>query len=236
MMFDELSAAFAATNAVATRAQYAEAAIDGNCFGKTTVATRRLTNQRLGELYGLDLEMPLFRILRNLWDKDANGRPLLAILVAMARDPLLLATASSVLSLRPGAEFQRDEMKTALRKLVGERLNDAILDKVVRNAASSWSQSGHMVGRTFKRRELVRATPAAIALAMYLGNAVGFRGAELLSSGWVATLDCSPTKAQELALAAKRAGYIDLRIGGDVFELNLDRLDPRKGSRSHGTH
>ncbi len=227
MMLDELSAAFAATNADATRAQYAEAAIDGNCFSKTTVATRRLTNQRLGELYGLDPEMPLFRILRDLWDKDENGRPLLAVLVAMARDPLLLATAPSIISLQPGVEFLRDGMKTALRKLVGDRLNDAILDKVVRNAASSWSQSGHMVGRTFKRREVVRATAATVALAMYLGNAVGFRGADLLSSGWVAVLDCSPTKAQELALAAKRAGYIDLRIAGEVFELSLDRLDPR---------
>ena len=226
MMFDELSAAFAATSPDSSRAQYAEAAIDGNCFGKTTVATRRLTNQRLGELYGLDPEIPLFRILRNLWEKDATGRQLLSLLVAMARDPLLLATAPSVVSLRPGGEFLRDGMKLAVRNLVGERLNDSVLDKVVRNAASSWSQSGHMVGRTFKRRELVRATPSAVALAMYLGNAVGFRGSELLSSGWVATLDCSPTKAQELALAAKRAGFIDLRIGGDVFELNLDRLDP----------
>lgn len=229
MMFDELSAAFAATSADATRTQYAEAAIDGNCFGKSTVATRRLTNQRLGELYGLDPEIPLFRILRNLWERHENGRPLLAVLVAMARDPLLLSTAPSVITLRPGAEFHRDEMKTALRKVVGERLNDSILDKVVRNAASSWSQSGHLVGRTFKRREVVQATPAAIALAMYLGNAVGFRGADLLSSGWVATLDCSPTKAHELALAAKRAGYIDLRMGGDVFEVSLDRLDPRVG-------
>lgn len=225
-MFDELCAAFGATTADATRVQYAEAAIDGNCFGKTTVATRRLTNQRLGELYGLDPEIPLFRILRDLWEKHENGRSLLAVLVAMARDPLLLATAPSVISLRPGAEFHRDEMKAALRKLVGERLNDSILDKVVRNAASSWSQSGHMTGRTFKRRELVQPTPSAVALAMYLGNAVGFRGFDLLSSGWVATLDCSPTKAQELALAAKRAGYIDLRIAGDVFELSLDRLDP----------
>jgi len=229
MMLEELSAAFAATAADASRAQFAEAAIDGNCFGKSTVATRRLTNQRLGELYGLDLEIPLFRILRNLWDRDENGRPLLAILVSMARDPLLLATAPSIISLQPGAEFSRDQTKAALKKLVGGRLNDAILDKVIRNVASSWSQSGHMVGRTFKRRVVVRPTAAAVALAMYLGNAVGFRGADLLSSGWVAALDCSPTKAQELALAAKRAGYIDLRMGGEVFELSLDRLDPRTG-------
>lgn len=228
MMLDELTAAFAGTTADAGRAEYAEAAIDGNCFGKTTVATRRLTNQRLGELYGLDPDIPLFRIVRGLWEMDTDGRSLLALLVALARDPLLLVTAPSVISLREGAEFQRDPMKAALRRVVGERLNDAILDKVVRNAASSWTQSGHLVGRTFKRRQQVRSTAQALALALYLGYVTGFRGNDLLSTGWIAVLDCSPTKAQELALAAKRLGLIDLRIGGDVLEIGLDRLDPRK--------
>ena len=227
-MLDELNAAFTATSPKAKRGDYARAAIDGNCFGKTTVATRRLTNQRLGELYGLDPDIPVFRILRGLWDMDLEGRPLLALLVAMARDPLLMATAPAVIPLREGVEFMRDPMKLALRLAVGERLNDSILDKVARNAASSWTQSGHLVGRTFKRRQLVRASVPALALALYLGHVAGFRGNDLLATGWVAVLDCSPTKAQELALAAKRLGLIDLRIGGDILELGLDRLDPWK--------
>jgi len=39
-------------------------------------------------------------------------------------------------------------------------------------------------------------------------------------------LDCSTSTAMELALEAKRIGLIDLRSSGDVFELNLARLDP----------
>ena len=227
MMLGELSAAFLATPSKATRSQYAEAAIDGNCFGKATVATRRLTNQRLGELYGLDPEIVIFRILRDLWEKDDVGRPLLAVLIALARDPLLIATAQSVISLRPGAEFVRDEMKFALRRSVGDRLKEGILDKVVRNAASSWAQSGHLAGRTFKRRQPVQPTPAAVALAMYLANAVGFRGADLLSSGWVAVLDCLANEGTGTgALCEASQDFSDLRMGGDVFELSLDRLDP----------
>ncbi len=226
MMLAELTAALAVTAPDASRARYADAIVLENCAGKTTSATRRLTNQRLGELYGLDSAIPLFRILRRVWDLDLPGRPLAALLCAVARDPLLAATASAILTLSPGEEFQRDTMRTALRDAVGPRLNDSILDKVVRNAASSWTQSGHLEGRTFKRRRLVRAMPATLAYALYLAHAAGYRGAELLSSGWCRLLDCDPASAQTLALEGKRLGLIDLRISAEVVTIDPTRLDP----------
>jgi hypothetical protein len=229
MMLAELAAVLAATDSGADRDDYAHAIVEGNCLGKPTVSTRRLTNQRLGELYGLDPRYPIFRILRRLWAVDEPGRALLALLVAMARDPLLLATAPSIISLHPGAEFQRDPVKAALRSVVGERLNDDVISKVVRNVASTWAQSGHLEGRTFKRRRTVRATPATGALALYLGHALGFRGEDLLTSGWMATLDCPPSLATELAIDAKRLGLIDLRMGAGVLELGFQRLDPLTG-------
>lgn len=229
MMLAELSAVLATTPEAASREDYAAAIIEGNCLGKATTATRRLTNQRLGELYGLDRAIPLFRVLRRLWSADAVGRPLLALQCAIARDPLLAATASPVLALPPGGDLQRDTVKGALRGVVEERLNDATLDKVIRNAASSWAQAGHLVGRTFKKRVLVRATPGSVAFGLYLGHAVGFRGAPLFATGWVSLLDCAPTRARELAVEAKRIGLIDLRIAGEVVDLVLDRLDPAQG-------
>ena len=229
MMLAELSAVLRATPEAASREDYATAIIVDNCLGKATTATRRLTNQRLGELYGLDRSMPLFRVLRRLWSADTAGRPLLALQCALARDPLLAATVSPILTLPPGSELQRDAVKAALRIVIEERLNDATLDKVIRNAASSWVQSGHLVGRTFKKRALVRATPATVAYGLYLGHAVGFRGAPLFATGWVALLDCTPASARDLAVEAKRMGLIDLRTAGEVVDLVLDRLDPAEG-------
>lgn len=229
MMLAELTAVLAATTDAASREDYAGAIIEGNCLGKATTATRRLTNQRLGELYGLDSRIPLFRVLRRLWSTDAGGRPLLALQCAIARDPLLAATVPPVLALSPGSELQRDAVKAALHKVLDERLNDATVDKVIRNASSSWAQAGHLVGRTFKKRALVRATPGSVALGLYLGHAVGFRGAPLFATGWISLLDCTPTRARDLAVEAKRIGLIDLRIGGEVVDLVLDRLDPAEG-------
>src|SRR5688572_26634065 len=130
MMLAELSAVLDATEPSANRDDYTNAIIEANCLGKPTTATRRLSNQRLGELYALDPTVPIFRILRRLWAVDESGRPLLALLEALARDPLLRATAPAILSLTPGSELRRDPMREALRTRVGERLNDSTLNKV----------------------------------------------------------------------------------------------------------
>ena len=107
-------------------------------------------------MYGLDPEIAIFRVLRRLWDTDPASHPLLALLAALARDRLMVATARAILPLADGIEMPRKSMAEQLRATVGERLSDATLDKVIRNTASSWSQAGHLSGRTFKVRRRVR--------------------------------------------------------------------------------
>ena len=230
-MLDELRATLAAAPTDAARADYVAAIVEHNCLGKPTSATRTLSAQRLSELYSLDPDVPLFRIMRKLWRLDELGQPLLALLVALARDPLLVATATTVVPLRPGEEFARGPMREALRQAVGGRLNDATLDKVARNAASSWSQAGHLTGRTFKVRRLVQPTFATVALGMLLAHTCGSRGDAMLESDWLKVLDCQATQARALAIDAKRHALVDLRMGGEVLEVHFDRLDPWKARR-----
>lgn len=237
MMLNDLGAVFAATDATAQRKFYVAVITESNCLGKPTASTRRLSAQRLSELYGLDPEIPLFRVFRRLWDLDPQGRSLLALLMAIARDPLLAATVEPVISLPIGSEFQRDAVREGLQKVTGERLNADTLEKVLRNVASSWTQSGHLSGRTFKRRCLVAPTVHAALLALYLSYLTGFRGVDLFNSGWFMVMDCPPGRARELALEAKRLALIDLRIAGEVVDLKLDRLDPQYDpGGTHGTH
>ncbi len=226
IMLNELSTVFTAVPAEAKPNAYVETVIEENCLAKQTVSTRRLSLQRLRELYALDPSVPIFRILRRLWDLDASCRPQLALLTSLARDPLLLATADVVVGMPDGSEFQRNTMRQALAAAVNDRLNEATLNKVVRNAASSWSQSGHLEGRTFKFRRLVRPTPASTAFALYLAHAAGFAVEECMTSSWLKVLDCNASAALELAISAKRLGLIDLRTASGVIDLNLNRMDP----------
>src|SRR5690348_8357731 len=64
IMLAELSALCEATTASCMREDYAQAIIERNCLAKPTVASRRLTNQRLGELYALNPAVPIFRVFR----------------------------------------------------------------------------------------------------------------------------------------------------------------------------
>jgi hypothetical protein len=226
MMLEELTAVLSAAPPNSRPDAYAAAVVEDNCLAKQTAATRKHSLQHLRELYGLDPAIPLFRVLVRLWQIESAGRPLLALLASVARDPLLRATADVIIGMPEGAELQRTAVREALAKAVNNRLNESTLSKVARNAASTWSQSGHLKGRTFKFRRAVRATPISLAFALYLAHAAAFSTEESFSSGWVRILDCNSSTGLELAAAAKRLGLIDLRTAGDVIDLDLHRLDP----------
>ena len=225
-MLTDLIELLAAVPSDGARADYAAAVIDENVLGKATAATRRMTNQRLGELYGLDPRLPIFRVLRRLWSMDIPGRPLLAMLCALARDPLLRSTAPFVLALPMGTELDRARFRDTLRQSVGRRLNDAVLDQAARKCASSWTQSGHLAGRMRKIRRQVVPSPGPLALAFWLGTMEGHAGRALLDSRWTRVLDRQDAALMPVALRTKQLGLIHLRAGGDVVEIDTRWLDP----------
>ena len=226
IMLAELRELFNAAPPEAVRADYAAAIIDENVLGKATVATRRWTNQRLGELYSLDPRVPILRVLRRLWLVDVPGRPLLAMLCALARDPLLRSTAPSVLALPVGAELVRSSFLDEIRQAVGTRLNEAVLDKVARNGASSWAQSGHLQGRMRKIRTRVAPTPGCLTMALWLGAVEGLAGQALLDCRWTRVLDRVGQALLPVAFEARQLGLIHARAGGGVVEIDVSRVDP----------
>jgi hypothetical protein len=225
IMLGELRDLLAVVPEDASRNDYANAIVEDNVLGKQTAATRRLTRQRLAELYGLDPAIPIFRVLRRLWTGDEPGRPLLAMLCALARDPLLRATRDSVLSLPIGTELMRARAIDDIHQLTGSRLNEAVLDKVARNAASSWSQSGHLRGRVRKIRQRLEPTPGSLAMALWLGTVEGLAGPALLDSQWARVLDRRGEALLDLALQAKQQGLIHVRAGGGIVEIDARSLD-----------
>ncbi len=236
-MLDELSRLLDAVPRDAVREDYADAVMAQNCLGKRTAATRKLSHQRLNELYALDLQVILFRVLRDLWARNETSRPMLTLLLALARDPLLRPTATAVMRTPYGNEFARQSMKDALTDAVGERLNAATLDKVVRNASSSWTQSGHFRGRGRKTRQQVEATPASTAFALLLGFAVGRRGRLLFETPWTAVLDTSPDDLIDVAVDAKRLGLLDLKQSGSMIDVSFPALFTNKErDLIHGAH
>lgn len=237
IMFSEISILLNTLASNASRSDYLAAITESNALDKPTAATRKLTAQRLTELYTLDPAIPLFRLLRRFWRDDATGRPLLALLCALARDPLLRATAEPVLAMAPGEELSRQKMTDAIRLAVEGRLNDSTLDKVVRNASSSWAQSGHLHGRTRKFRQAIRPTPLSTAYALMLGYLAGLRGGRLFETIWTRVLDASSAELRNVAAEAKRLSGLDLKTAGDVIEVGFSTvLTPEEIKESRVPH
>ena len=224
MMLDELRSVLTFCGPEATRDEYLSAINDENCLGKRTLATRKLSGQRLSELYGFDPKIPLFRVIRRCWYADPGGQALLALLLALARDPLLRATAKPILHMRPGEELARQQLTDELRRVVGDRLSDSTLDKVVRNTASSWTQSGHLKGRGRKIRQSAAPTAVTTAYALFIGHLADTRGHALFESLWARVLDTSVGQLMDLAVDARRLGFLDISQAGGITDVSFSRL------------
>jgi len=225
MMSHELHELFRYSPPSASHEDYVEAIEKENCLGKRTVSNRRHLSQKLTELYGLDSSLPLFRVFRLLWYADEHGRPLLCLLLALARDPLLRVSAGPVLAMEPGEELLRDLLWKRLRASIrSDRMNDSTIEKVVRNASSSWTQSGHLEGRSRKFRRAVDATPMSAAYALFLGYALGARDGLMLDTFWAHVLGTGREELVALGLEARRLGLIDMIRIGEVMSISMNPL------------
>lgn len=224
MMLAELEIVLASVPLGSTATEYRSAILLDNALGKTTSSTREKSLRHLRELYALDEATPIFAALRRLCRLDPQNLPLLALQVAWGRDPLLRATTPAVLPAKEGESVETSALSSAIQAAFGDQYSELNRDKVARNAASSWTQSGHLVGRTKKVRRRVQPSPVAVTLALFLGDVAGFHGARIFSSPWCRLLDLDTDGARSLALAAHRAGLANLRAVGDVIELSFPSL------------
>ena len=76
MMLSELSMLLAA----GTENRAASAIIDENLLGKPSLRAREAALMRLRQLYGFGEDCLICTVVRQLWNLDPTGRPLLALL------------------------------------------------------------------------------------------------------------------------------------------------------------
>jgi hypothetical protein len=117
-----------------------------------------------------------------------------------------------------------DNFQQALTEAYPHQYSANNIGKIARNAASSWTQSGHLSGRTKKIRTRVHARPAAVTFALILGHIAGVAGEQLFSSIWCRLLDLNASEARSLAEQAHRQELLTLRAIGPVVEISFPRL------------
>lgn len=203
--------------------EYRAAVVQDNVLLKQTVTTRRASFRALRELYALAPPVLLFRALRDLWEDDPRAQPLLALLCATARDPILRASAELVVSTPIGAAITPALLAESVARVLPGRYLPAVLARTGRNLASSWKQSGHLAPRTGLRIRAECRSPA-VASALLLGSCLGLHGERLLQSLWSRLLDAPLPLLEEQAFAASRRGWIEFRRGGGVVDVGFRHL------------
>lgn len=221
MMLTDLADLLAELPPDTSTEEYREAVVEQNLLAKNTASTRRYNFQRLTELYGLDPEIPLFRIFRALWDQGERGRSLLAMLLALARDPMLRLTAKPVLAMEAGERFDKTEVQRVVKEETGDRFSETSIKKISRMAGSSWTQAGHLEGRRKKTRDRPEVTPANTTYALVLGALCGVRGELLFDTFWARVLDAPEHELHDQAQAASRRGLLTYRNAGGIIEVDI---------------
>lgn len=224
MMLRELTELLNHVPVSAVASDYARAIEEENCLGKRSGRTRALTKRHLKDLYSLHPSTTVFRVLRYFWQRDPEGRPLIAFLCAYARDSLLRGSAPFILQSAEGQAFSREALETYLDSKSPGRFSRATLKSAAQNLASSWTQAGHLAGCVKKTRSKAVATPGSTAYALFLGFLSGARGESLLRTDYAKVLDCSFERVVELAETASRKGWIVFKRVGNVIEVLFPAL------------
>lgn len=221
MMLDDLRLLLADTPPQATRADYVSAVVDGNVLGKPTRKARELALRHMATLYALDPTNAIFRALRRLWALEIAAQPVLALAVALARDPLLRATRPLILGQAAGAPVPRAAVEAFLSSAYLDRFSPASLKSFAQNVAGTWTAAGFLHGRVRKSRAVVRPHPESVALLLFLGYLEGRTGQRLFSSEWTDLLGGSPDELEALANSASHRGLLVFMNAGGVKEVRF---------------
>ena len=208
----------------AQKNDYIHAIIHDNCLRKRSVKTRELSARHLVDLYSLDPSVILYKALLYFWTKDPASQPLIALLCAYARDPIVRLSASFIFSFSEGQAVTREALEEFIEKQEPGRFSKATLKSTAQNINSSWTKSGHLIGRTKKIRSRAKATPGSIAYALLLGYLTGVRGESLFTTEYARLLDSSFDYLVHLAEDASRRGWIVFKRVGSVMEVLFPNL------------
>ncbi len=204
----------------APQSAYRTLVVEENLLGKSTSKNRSISFGHLCSLYSFDPQVPVFRYLRLCQCENPADLPLLAISLALARDPLLRLSAAPILALKPGQAWKRESLSSLLESVFPGRYSDASLKSIAQNLNGSWTQSGHLVGKASKTRAQVKPGFAAVAYVLFLGWLCGHRSELLLRSPWAKILDLSQDQIKNQLHIASQRGLLVYKESGGLVDLD----------------
>jgi hypothetical protein len=224
MMLQELEGICRSMPEESAPSDYQRAIEQENLLGKPTFGSRQKTYRHLVELYGLNPSLPLFRVLRRLATEDPVSTPLMGMICCFCRDSQLRQSFSLIHSLKPGEILPRVRMEEHLEARFSGVFSEAMKKSLAQNVNTTWTVTGHLHGRSIKRRGLPKSRPAATAYSMFAGWIFGLRSHILLNSCFGHLVAMTPDLILNHLSEASAHGWLRLRNAGGVTEIDFSPL------------
>ena len=223
IMFKELEILLNSTPLNTTFEDMKKRVIEDNTLQKESISGRKKSFGFLKQLYSLDPNTPIFRLLRWGWLQNNDERPLLCILCALSRDAALRASAPYIFSIAEGSSPNKLDLIQILETSFPHQYSEKLLKSMSENLLSSWTQSGHLEGKFKKIRTKPHAGPVSVTYALYLGWLSGIRGRNLKSSFWIEILNLTDWELRESLQLASKKGWIKYSESGGMIDITFSK-------------
>jgi hypothetical protein len=234
MMIEELKELLFAREETATKQDYEDDIINFNILHKPTEKSRSLTFRHLVDLYGMSMDIPLFNIFRQWWELSEQAQPILALQLAVARDPILRNSAGIILPLQLGEHLPREIVEQHLAHDDPDRFSPSSLKSYAQNINGTWTQAGYLEGKAKKYRAQPKATYVNIAYALFLAHCHGLSGQRMFDSFWCQMLSQDKEHLFELAHRASLRGLINFKQISEVIEVTFPNIELPKVAQQEG--
>lgn len=236
MMLNEITILCKTLPLDATVEKYKSAIIDENVLGKPTFSSRQKSFRHLVELYTLNPSFSLFRIFRKFAEIDILSIPLLGMICAFCRDSQLRYSFGLIDSLPSGEILPREKMEAYLEIGFPNQFSDTMKKSLAQNVNTTWTASGHLLGKGVKKRTYPEPRITATVYAMFSGYLLGLRGETLVKSVFSRLVSQDHLTILSHLSAASARGLLRYRSGGGILEIDFTpMLTPKERELLYGT-
>ena len=148
---------------------------------------------------------------------------MLALQLAVARDPLLRGSMDTILQHSPGEIITRNDIEAYLASDDPDRFSTASLTSFARNINGTWTQAGYLRGKTKKTRTQAKISFVNTAYALLLAQCQDLSGQRMFTSQWCKLLDQEQESLYHLAYTASLKGLISFKHASDVIEVTFPK-------------
>ncbi len=202
-----------------------ETSFSDNVAGKLSRGNQNHTNRLLKKLYGFDPSDPFFRSFIYFWENSNEGQlPAVTLIMAFRSDILLAESIDPVINTPIGHKVSVDLLEKNIVQLHPDQYSTATLRSLAQNIASSWKQTGFILGKVKNIRVQPEIDYRTVAFSLLMGYLEGLRGEFLMGSKYIRALGLPDTKVRELIAEAAKRDILQYQYSGHVTTILFPTL------------